>query len=147
MKNFKGLLLLLFVLPTVGAAAEEIKSGNANWGCVQITLRDASSQAATTAQLYIKREGEPDSEGMVEMHGSTSLRLPIGSYKIYAARVEHQGSYIDHYSTPQASVQISPDQEASILLTLRRMENGTVEISEGVAKDMGLQSNVIKALN
>jgi hypothetical protein len=114
---------------------------------LQVTILDDNGSLVHTAHVYIFSQNKKQFYGTRDAHGITAFDLPAGDYRVYAALTLKTDGIIDHYSSPEARVRVTPDEPTSVILSLQRAQDREMVLSDTARQKMGLDDEVAKYAN
>ncbi len=117
--------------------ADEAASGS---GIMRVTVEDIDGQKIKGAHLYLFDQEQKQFVKMPDVDGFASLTVRSGHYLLYAALTRDNHGYIEHYSSPETGISLSPDDNISVILRLeeKKVDNNVDSLSQAIRHKIGL---------
>ena len=139
--SFAGFFLLLAIFSSPGQA------DTATPASLQVMILDDNGSLVHSAHVYIFSRNKKKFFGTRETHGTTTFDLPAGDYRIYAGFTVKTDGIIDHYSSPEASVHVVPEEPTSVILSLQKAQDSEMVLSDTARQKLGIDPELAKYLN
>jgi len=134
---------LLFASNILYAESEVL---NSDTGVIQVFVEDENGASVPNAPVYIT-DGQHIQYMETSSLGAVSFTVQGGKYTISSAITKPMPDCIDRYASLEAHVQAVPQDTASVILTLRLVDDPTSNLSVSALKKMGIADEVAKYLN
>jgi hypothetical protein len=112
-----------------------------------VTILDDSGSLVHDAHVYIFSRNKKQFFGTREAHGATTFDLPVGDYRVYAGLTLETDGIIDHYASPEASIRVTAEDPASVILTLQKAQDSEMILSDTTRQKLGIDEKLAKYLN
>jgi hypothetical protein len=116
-------------------------------GTLQITVLDEQGQLVQDAPVYIYGEHKTKFVGGKDVPGTTTIEMKPGTYKLSSAIVKKTGDYLDRFASHEAHVRVIEGDNASIILTLRSIQDPMSSISYAELHKIGVPSEIARSFN
>jgi hypothetical protein len=134
---------LLFISATLHAESDIL---NSQTGVVQVFVEDENGASVPNAPVYIT-DGHHIQYMETSSLGAVSVDLQEGQYRLSSAITRTMPDCIDRYASPEAHVQVVPQDTTSVILTLRFVDDPISKLSMSTLKKIGVADEVAKYNN
>lgn len=136
----------IFTLAALMTLAGSLAFSAENEGTLQVTVVDEDGALVENAPIYIYGVQKTKFVGGREIPGSTTLTMPAGTYRVSSALARRTGEYLDRYASHEAYVRVAEGDNASILLTLRPIDDPMSSVTVSDLRKIGLAPVLVQNL-
>jgi hypothetical protein len=146
MKTLRWALSFFLVLAVV---AQPLHAGatTGETGVLRVTLNSDDGQTLPTAHVYIYNRDKSRLAGTTETSRHATMHVKPGIYQVYAAGTRLTGDGIEHYSSPETTITITPYEDASAILRLTLVERPNYGLTDAMLKKMNIDPKIAQHLD
>jgi hypothetical protein len=142
LRRFGWLAAVVAVCATPLFAAKDDRTGTLN-----VTLVSEDGTALRSTHIYVFNKGSKKLAGTCEATKYATLKLRPGIYQLYAAGTRLTGDGIEHYSSPEGVIYITPYEDTSAILNLKLVEKPDYGLTEAMLKKMNIDPSLARHLD
>jgi hypothetical protein len=117
-------------------------------GILQVTVVDEDGHYVSDAPVYVYKKDKEHITAAKEASGVATFQLQPGIYKLYAAKARPVADGVARYTSHEARVRVSFEENASVILKLQPQTDDTpFAVPDSVRRKIGLDPQLAKYLD
>ena len=133
----------MMTLMMIAAAlmTSNLYAASSETGTLRVVVMDVNGKP-TDAPVYIYGAKKAQFMGAQQVNGAMTFNMPEGTYRVSSAITQKNGDYMDRFASNEATVRVVPGDNASVILSLKQIEDPTPGITYTALRRMGLPTDV-----
>jgi hypothetical protein len=116
-------------------------------GELRVQVVDETGAYVPGAQIFLCGPKTTAQTASAGRNGPVSFSVPTGFYRVYSAVRRTQGDFTDRFASYVAYVHVESGNQASVILTLRKIQTPVVYLNESTRRKIGLDSALTQYVN